>query len=168
MEERITVGQILKPQGIRGEVKIKPLADDPRAVAALGEVFVDGEPVRVLGGRADREAVYLALRGVADRDAAERLRGKTVEARRSDLPLEEGRYFIVDVIGCDVMTTEGRRVGTVADVTPGPTDVYAVRTESGGEILFPLAPGVLVNVDVGAKTVTVDAARFREVTEYAD
>lgn len=168
MSERVTAGLILKPQGIRGEVKIKPYLDDPAELAALKEIYISGAPVRVLGGRADADAVYLALSGVADRNAAETLRGKTVEVRRDQIALEEGRYFIVDVLGCAVVTTAGTRVGEVTDITPAPTDIYTVRTADGREILFPLAPGVLVGVDVAAKTVTVDDRRFREVTEYAD
>ena len=92
MENRITVGHVLKPQGIRGEVKIKPCLDDGAMLLDLETVYVGGKPMRILGGRADSEAVYVSLKGVADRNAAETLRGAAVEADREDLPLEEGRH----------------------------------------------------------------------------
>jgi len=167
MDDRITVGHVLKPQGIRGEIKIKPCLDDGAILLDLQQIYLNGKPMRILGGRADEDAVYLALRGVADRNAAELLRGAVVEVDRDDLPLEEGRYFIVDVLGCEVVTTTGRVVGTVKDITPAPCDIYTVSTPLG-EFMFPLAPGVLVDVDLKNKKVVVDDARFREVSEYAD
>lgn len=167
MDDRITVGHVLKPQGIRGEIKIKPCLDDGAMLLDLEQIYLNGKPMRILGGRADAEAVYLALRGVADRNAAELLRGAVVEADRDDLPLDEGRYFIVDVLGCEVVTTAGRVIGTVKDITPAPCDIYTVSAPSG-EFMFPLAPGVLVDVDLENKKVVVDDARFREVSEYAD
>lgn len=70
---------------------------------------------------------YLGLRGVPDRNAAELLRGKEVEAERDDAPpLDEGTYYIVDLIGCEVSDESGKVYGTLTDVTSLASDVYTV------------------------------------------
>ena len=100
MRETIVIGEVTKPQGIRGEVKVKPLLDDAAAFCALRCVCIGGAEYKGLSARADAQAAYLALSGVANRNAAELLRGKEVLAARQDLPaLEEGRYYIVDNVG---------------------------------------------------------------------
>ena len=97
MQEQIVIGEVLKPQGIRGEVKVKPLVDDPADLKKVRKVFIGGAEYKVLSARTDAQAAYFALSGVADRNAAELLRGRQVLADRADLPaLDEGR----SVFGC--------------------------------------------------------------------
>ena len=86
MQDKIVIGEILKPQGIRGELKIKPLLDDVALVKKFRKVYIGGAEYKVLSARYDTGAAYLALSGVADRNAAELLRGKEVEALRADAP----------------------------------------------------------------------------------
>lgn len=128
MQDKIVIGQILKPQGIRGELKIKPLLDDVALVKKFKKVFVGGTEYKVLSARFDASAAYLALSGVADRNAAELLRGKEVEVLRADAPaLEEGRYYIVDVIGCSVIADTGERLGEITDILSAHTDIYVMQ-----------------------------------------
>ena len=102
-----------------------------------------GKEYRVLAARAGGGFAYLTLAGVADRNAAELLRGKEVEALREEAPApEEGRYYIVDLVGCEVVTETGARLG---------------------EIVFPAAEGVIAAVDVENKIITVNEKRFYEV-----
>lgn len=163
MRETIVIGQVTKPQGVRGELKLRPLLDDVSAIRTLKSVRIGGAEYKVLSARFDAAAAYLVLSGIADRDAAERLRGKEVEVLRADLPaLEEGRYYIVDVVGCAVCTAEGRRLGTVADVIPAHTDIYVLQAGEK-QYLFPAADGVVLGVDVEAQVMTVDEKRLGEV-----
>ena len=123
MQDKIVIGEILKPQGIRGELKIKPLLDDAALIKKFKKVYIGGAEHKVLSARVDPNAAYLALSGVADRNAAELLRGKEVEALRADAPaLEEGRYYIVDVIGCAVVTNSGERLGEIVDILSAHTN----------------------------------------------
>lgn len=163
MRETIVIGEVLKPQGIRGEIKVRPLLDDIADMRRFRRLLIGGTEYKVLSCRTDAQAAYLALSGVADRDAAEGLRGKSVEALRSDAPaLEEGRYYIVDIVGCAVFTEEGEPLGTIADVLPAHTDIYVLQ---GGrrEVLFPAADGVVTDVDVENKRLTVNKKRLYEV-----
>ena len=163
MTQTLNVGEILKPQGVRGEVKVKPLLDDAADMRHFKKVYIGGKEYKVLSCRADAQAAYLALSGVADRDAAELLRGKQIEALRADAPaLEEGRYYIVDIVGCDVIADSGERLGQIADVIPAHTDIYVLHNGEK-EGMFPAADGVILEVDTESKIITVDKKRFFEV-----
>ena len=163
MQQTIVIGQVLKPQGVRGEVKVKPLLDDIADIKHIPRVTIAGKEYKVLSARCDASFAYLGLAGVPDRDAAELLRGKDVEAAREDVPAPpEGRFYIVDVIGCTVCTAEGETLGKVTNVLPAKTDIFVM--ESGGrEWMFPAADGVIAEIDVEKGAVTVDRKRFGEV-----
>ena len=163
LDAYLMIGEVLKPQGVRGEVKVKPLLDDAADMRHFKKVYIGGKEYKVLSCRADAQAAYLALSGVADRDAAELLRGKQIEALRADAPaLEEGRYYIVDIVGCDVIADSGERLGQIADVIPAHTDIYVLHNGEK-EGMFPAADGVILEVDTESKIITVDKKRFFEV-----
>lgn len=163
MEKTLTVAQILKPQGIRGEIKVKALTDSAEDLSAFARVFIDGAEYKLLRVRPQGDCAFITLKGIADRNAAELLRGKDVVALREDAPpLPEGRYYLVDVIGCEVITDGGRRLGSICDITPAKTDIYVVDTGER-QVPFVAAEGVLISVDVESKTVTVDEKKFNEV-----
>ena len=163
MTDTLTVGIVLKPQGIRGELKVKPYTDAAEDFAAFRRVFLDGEEYKVLSVRTGGGAVFLGLRGVADRNAAELLRGKEVVIPRSEAPEpEEGRYYVADLLGCDIVTEGGKVLGKLKDVRQASTDVYTL-FDGSRDILFPVADGVVVAVDVENGTITVNEKRFYEV-----
>lgn len=163
MTDTLTVGVVLKPQGIRGELKVKPYTDTAEDFAAFRRVFLDGEEYKVLSVRTGGGAVFLGLRGVADRNAAELLRGKEVVIPRSEAPEpEEGRYYVADLLGCDIVTEGGKVLGKLKDVRQASTDVYTL-FDGSRDILFPVADGVVVTVDVENGTITVNEKRFYEV-----
>ena len=164
MDDKLTVAVILKPQGIRGEIKVKALCDSAEDLLGLKRVFIDGTEYSVMGARGQGDFAYLSLRGVFDRNAAELLRGKEVEALRSDMPeLPEGTYYIADLTGCAVLTEQGEVIGEVTSVTPAQTDIYTLATPSG-EVSFAAAEGVISSVDVENKKITVNKKRFKEVS----
>lgn len=163
-KDRITVAIVLKPQGIRGEVKVKAMTDSAEDLTAFKSVLIDGEEYSVLSARTQGEFAYLGLKGIADRNAAELLRGKDVEVAREDMPdLPEGRYYIADLIGCSVINERGDVLGAVASVTPARTDIFTL-VRDGREIMFPAADGVITEVDAAAKKIIVNNKRFREVS----
>ncbi len=160
----LTVATVLKPQGIRGEVKVKVHLDNAEDLKKIRQVFISGEKYAVLNVRAAGEFAYVALRGVADRNAAELLRGKEIDALREDCPpLPEGRYYIGDLTGCKVVFSNGGEVGEVISVTPAKTDIFTLETPNG-ELSFAAAEGVIDGVDLENKIITVDKKRFKEVS----
>ena len=164
MEQKISIGAVLKPQGIRGEIKVKVFLDSAEDLKNFRRVFVGGEEFQIMSVRAQGEFAYVVLRGIADRNAAELLRGKDIEVYHSELPEPpDGRYYIADLTGCEVVTANGEAIGTVVSVTPAKTDVYTLETPKG-EVSFAAAEGVIESVDVENKRITVNKKRFKEVS----
>ena len=85
--DRLIIGEVLKPQGIRGELKIKTFTDFPEDVKAFGTVYIDNVAYKILSFRVGTDgAAYVGLRGIPDRNAAELFRGKKLEGDREDAP----------------------------------------------------------------------------------
>lgn len=163
MENKLIIGEVLKPQGIRGELKVKPFTDSAENFRGLKRVFLDGEEYKVLSVRVGGDAVFLGLRGVPDRNAAETLRGKEVSVPRDEAPEpEEGRYYIADLIGSEVVTQEGKPLGTLVFIRQAQTDIYTL-AQGEKEILFPAVKGVITDIDLIRKRITVCEKRFNEV-----
>lgn len=163
MEERLLVGEILKPQGIRGEVKVRPFTDSADDFKQFKKVVIDETEYKILSARSADGCVFLGFRGVPDRNAAELLRGKNIYLLREDAPQpKEGSYYIVDLLGSRVVTETGKELGTLLDVRQAATDIYTLDM-GGKEVLFPVAKGVVLSVDVEEKIITVDEKRFYEV-----
>ena len=160
---RLVIGEVLKPQGIRGELKIKTYTDAPQDVKAFGTVYIDEKPYKILSFRTDGTAAYVGLRGIPDRNAAELFRGKKLEGDRDDAPaLEEGQYYIVDIIGLSCESEEGELLGTVVDVATLSSDIYTIE-KNGKKILFPAVNGVVVKVDLQNGKLIVDKKKFDEI-----
>ena len=161
---RLVIAEVLKPQGIRGEIKVKTFTDAPENVKAFKTVYIDDKPYKILSFRVGNDgAAYLGLRGVPDRNAAELLRGKTLEGERDDGPLlEEGQYYIVDIIGLSCETETGETLGKVVDIRNLSSDIYTIE-KAGKRILFPAVKGVIKRVDLENKKLIVDKAIFDEI-----
>ena len=165
--DRLIIGEVLKPQGIRGELKIKTFTDYPEDVKAFKTVYIDDTPYKILSFRVGTDgAAYIGLRGIPDRNAAEFFRGKKLEGERDDAPeLEEGQYYIVDIIGLSCETESGETLGTIVDVQNLASDVYTIE-KAGKRILFPAVKGVVRQVDLQNKKLIVDKKIFDEIAVY--
>ncbi len=169
MQENLKIGVIVKPQGIKGEVKIQPFTDDINRFKKLKEVIIEDKVYKVLNAVIGGGTVFLSLSGIADRNTAETFRGKFLFVTRENaVPLEDGRYFIVDIIGCALKTDSGETVGEIIDVFSARTDVFTVKCVDGKIMRFPFLKDMIVNVDVSKKTVTVYEKRLKEVSCYED
>lgn len=151
MQEYLEVGKIINKRGLRGEVKVECYCDDVGVLCALETVFLDkrGErAVRVLSAKPYKGYVYLMLSGVNSCDAADALRGKSLYARREDIPLEEGKNFIVELIGLPVIDVDSGVVyGELTDVfNRGASDIYTVEKD-GKEYYMPAVPEFVIKVD---------------------
>jgi len=165
--DRLIIGEVLKPQGIRGELKVKTFTDFPEDVKSFGTVYIDDKPYKILSFRVGVDgAAYIGLRGIPDRNAAELFRGKKLEGDREDAPpLEEGRYYIVDILGLSCETEDGEFLGTVKDIRNLSSDIYTIE-KAGKNILFPAVNGVVVKVDLDDKKLIINKAKFDEMAVY--
>ena len=78
-------------------------------------------------------------------------------------PLPEDRFYIADLTGCAVVASSGEEIGEVVSVTPARTDIYTITTTKG-EVSFAAAEGVIEEIDVQSKKITVNEKRFKEVS----
>ncbi len=153
MKERyLEAGKIVNTHGIAGEVKILPWADSPEFLLDFDTLYIDGKPVRLLSARVHKNCVLARLEGVDDVNAAMRLRDRTVYIDREDAELEDGAFFLADLMGLEVRDADtGAVLGRIEDIlTPPASNVYVVR---GGERehLIPAVPAFIreTNVDGG-------------------
>jgi 16S rRNA processing protein RimM len=169
MVETLKIGLIVKPQGIKGELKVQPLTDDINRFRKLKEVIIDDKTYKVLNTVIGGNVVFISINGVADRNVAESFRGKFLRVTRENaIPLEEGRYFVVDIIGCEVVTDKGQEVGKVIEVTSARTDVFTLTCPNGKIMRFPFLNDLVLSVDVQNKKITVSEKRLEEVSCYED
>ena len=169
MQKTFKIGLVVKPQGIRGELKVQPLTDDINRFKKLKTVLIDEETYRVTRVSIGGGTVILSLDGVTDRNVAELFRGKFLVVERADaVELEKDNYFIADIIGCTLLTDDGQKIGEIIDVTSARTDVFTVKSGDDKIIRFPFLKDLLVSVDIENEKVTVKAKRFAEVACYED
>ena len=144
---------------MRGVVRVEILSDDPARFALGSVVYVEGSdaPLTVREMRADGPGLLVGFEEVADRNAAELLRDKYLEAEVEAGDLQEGRYYWHDIIGCRVVSTAGEELGEIADVfRVGESEVYEVHGPRG-EILVPAVESVVKELAPAEKRVVVDA-----------
>jgi 16S rRNA processing protein RimM len=156
----IAIGRVVRPHGLRGEVRVASLSDLPDRLRKLGRVLVekpDGTllDLTIQDARGSPDAAILKFRGVDSFEQAESLRGAFLVVPREELPpLPDGTFYVFDLIGFEVRTEEGQPVGTVRDVLRFPANDAYVVGRPGGEILIP-AVRDFVRIDTGAKTIFV-------------
>ncbi len=143
-EKKIPLAAVAGAHGIKGEVRLKLFSDSSVSLARHSKLFVGGAARRLLNVRDGGKFAIARFDGVADRTAAEGLRGSLVEIDRTDLPpLEEGEYYHADLIGIPCVDREGRPLGSVVAVENfGAGDLLEVEDESGQRSLIPFKPGI--------------------------
>ena len=160
----LIIGQVIRPHGLRGELKVSVLTDDPGRFGLLHRVFVgreDEEPETwsVESYRMDKGAVLLKLGGCSDRTTAETLRGLLVQIpREAALPLEEGEYYEHQILDLEVWTAGGEHLGRVSQIiVTGANDVYVVQSSDPRrkETLIPAIKDVVLEVDLEAGRLVV-------------
>lgn len=163
MSTLVSIGRIGRPHGVTGETYLDHCPLDPAQLEALGPLTWRrrGEGDRVLRVDAVRHAVprlLVRFEGFATREQVAELTNGEVLVDRATLPdAGPGVAYAFQLVGLEVRTVEGRRLGTVADVLmPGPHAIYVVHGEGGREILVPVVEPVVRRVDLEAGLVTVD------------
>ena len=151
----LEVGQIVGTHGVRGTMRVKPWSDDSDFLSDFKRVYLDkGETeLKVSSAKAHGNVTLLDIKGVDSIEKAEGLRGKVLMVNRDDIALPEGRYFVDELIGCNVTDADtGENLGTITDVSKtGANDVWHI-TRDNTEYLVPAIPSVIVSVDVEKET----------------
>lgn len=160
----LVVGQIVAPHGIRGEVKVEVMSDNPDRFKTGAELYLsstpegtDARPVKLATSRPHQNRMLVRLSSTADRNAAEQLRGLYLLIPEAEaMALGEHENFAHDLIGLRVETTAGEALGEIVEIVFTPAnDVYVARGEAG-EVLLPATREVVRSVDLAARTMVVE------------
>ena len=172
-QDYLLLGEIVRPQGIRGEVKVRHYTDDPERFYDLDVVFLKrGESydeMTVTDARVQGDDVYLKLEGIDDRNEAEKLRNIQLWVDRDNaVELGEDEVFIADILGAKAYDTKGNEIGVLQDVlTPGGVDVFVFKTKKG-TLMTPALKEVLLVMDAEEGRIVLDEAKLEEVGLYED
>jgi 16S rRNA processing protein RimM len=152
----LQVGEILRPHGVRGEVRMRVVTSYPERIPDLTRVYLARDPFdprprqhEIESVRFHHEVALVTFKGVEDRDEADRLRGLAVMVALEDaVPLAEGEVYLFELIGMRAVTEDGQDVGEIADVLEiGPNDTYLIRSDTYGEYTIPDVPQFIVRID---------------------
>lgn len=143
-DKRVALAAVAGAHGVKGEVRLKLFSDSAASLAQHENVYLGGVPRRLLFARDGGKTAVARFEGVADRSAAEALRGSLVEVDRSALPpLDEGEYYHADIVGLPCVDREGNAVGIVAAVENyGAGDLLEIELLEGKRSLIPFRDGI--------------------------
>ena len=150
--EYLPAGKIVNTHGFRGTVKLESWCDAPQILASLDQVWFCKSGVytsrRVLHASVFKQFVLMDLEGIESEESANALRGTEVFAARDDLPVDEGSFFIADLIGLPVKHADtGAILGKLVDVnTANARDLYVVKNQKG-EFYVPAVPEFITHID---------------------
>ncbi len=155
----IETGRIVGTHGIKGEMRVQPWCDSPDFLTQFKTLYLDDfgkTSIKITFSRAHGNICLIKVKGVDTIEAAEALRGKILFIDRKDCKLEEGRYFVDDIIGCSVYDTESNFLyGIVSDVSQtGANDVWHI-TSDGKEYLLPNIPQFVKFVDINNEIIKI-------------
>ena len=161
MLEYLEIGKIVNTHGVKGELKVFPLTDNPERYKKLKGAYISdaqGNMVyhEFMQVRFFKNFVLLTLKDITDMNQAEGLKNKILLVNRKDaVKLPEDTYFICDLIGCDIYENNSK-IGTIGDVLQtGSNDVYVIKRENLKDLLLPAIKDVILNVDIDSGRIDV-------------
>ncbi len=165
--EKLEVFEVVKPQGIKGELKARILGDSIYSVNKIKTIYdVDGKEYLVknvkdaFGGFA-----FISLNGIVTRNDAELLRGKIFSANKSDIKKDKSSYFISDLKGLRIIV-DGEEFGVVLDVLQSNVDMFKIQLLNGNIAYFPFLKILNPKVDLDNKTINVEGDKLKDVIYY--
>jgi 16S rRNA processing protein RimM len=160
----LLIGEILRPHGVKGELRVRVLTDYPERLTQLKTVYTSTnpddehpQPRKVKHVRMHQDYALMTLQDVSSRNEAEFFRGLFVMVDLADaVPLEEDELYLFQLIGMEVETESGKKLGVISDVLEtGANDVYIVDSPEYGQILIPVTDETLIETDTDANRVVM-------------
>lgn len=160
MDNRLEIGKIVNTHGLKGEIKVIPWTNTPEVFEDIEYIYVKGREEAkfdISNIKYQKNNIILRLKGINDISEAEKLKNSIITADREQLgELEEGEYYITDLIDCTVEAEDGSVYGLVKDViNTGSSDIYVVKRDEMKDLLIPVIDDVVLNIDIEAKRITV-------------
>lgn len=173
MKDYLMVAEVLKPQGVRGEVKLKPYTSDAGSFAGWKTLFLyDGKEYSPVPSRVTRihdGFVYTFLGNCTSVEDAEKFRGRELFIDRAHAdPGDPDAHFIADLIGCEALDENGTVIGSLTEVLQyGTVDTWVFKTPHG-TMMAPALLAVFPKVDVRAGKILVNTGKLQEVAVFED
>jgi 16S rRNA processing protein RimM len=157
----VTVGNIVGVFGLRGEVKVEPWSSFPERFAKTEILFAGPKhtPYRVLGAHPHKQHILLQLEGITSVEAAERLLGQALSIPAEQIhELPDDSFYLHDLIGLEVVHTNGRKLGIVKDVlVTGGIDLFVITSKrSGQDMLLPAVKEFIKSINIPSGVLEVD------------
>lgn len=160
-QEYLEIGKIVNTHGVKGEVKVIPLTDDPERFLKLKKVYMDKvtsvEFIEIENVRFHKNFVILKFKGINDLNTAETLKELYLKIDRENaVKLPKDSYFVCDLIGCEVFDDKGSSLGILNEILKtGSNDVYCVGQENGKPLLIPALKSVVKEISIETKKIIV-------------
>ncbi len=158
----IETGEIISVHGLKGEVKVYPWADTPQFLEEFDTFYIKKNKMHyrslhAINVRAHKNVVLIEFEGIDNVELARNLIGKVLYLDRDEIELEEGTYFVADLIDCKVINHETEEeIGVVTDVKfLGASDIYYIKGNDGNDYMFPAVDEFLMGTDIENKTIRV-------------
>ena len=161
MQDYLRVGVVTQTHGVRGEFKVFPTTDDVNRFKKLKKVFVsissEMTEKNVESVKFFKQFVILKLEGIDSMDDAEKIKNADLMVTRKDaVACEEDEYYIADLIGIEVFSDDGEKIGVLKDVySSSANDVYEVLRDDGKSVLLPAVHDCILDVDIKGGKMTV-------------
>ncbi len=166
MEQRFVIGKILKPKGLKGELKVSSYLDDIYFFETLDCLYLDGKNLKlnIKSLKVRQDKVYLFFEGYDTVESVDDFRNTEISVLQEDAPkLNEGEFFVGDILGAIVKDENGTIIGELEEIKNyGSTDVYTLKNK-GKEIMFTEVEGLIETVDLEEKEIVVNSKILAEV-----
>lgn len=152
----IKIAKIVGVHGLIGEVKTFPYTDDLADFKAYKKIYVDDEELEIESQKIASKFIVLKLKGFDSIDDVKRLINKDAYIDKADRPsLDEGNYYISDLIGLEVYSDEQEHIGSVKDLITTSANHVLVVDHEGKDALIPFVKAFIKDVDIDNKRITV-------------
>lgn len=154
----LSVGFLRRPHGVRGEIIMDLHTDFPERMKKGRKLFIgdDRKPMILTNVRPHQSGLLVKFRDVDTPEDAGLYRNQWVYVQTKDVPLPEGQHYKHELLGLKVVDETGNPLGELVEILEtGANDVYVVRDNSGKEILLPNIPSVVLDLDLGTRTMYV-------------
>lgn len=158
MDKQIVIGKIIAPHGVRGEFRLMPLTETPQRYLEMKKLLLEnGKELTIISARFHKNMILIKTEEITSMDEVDLLRGQSVVVNTEDLPpLEDGRFYVADLIGFAVVTLENEDVGKLSDViTTGSNDVFVVKSAEGKDVMIPAIDTHIKEIDTKSRTIKV-------------
>ncbi len=163
MDKQIVIGKIVAPHGVRGDIRILPLTEKPEQFLDLDYLLLpDARRLTIKEARFHKRMVLIKTEEIKTMNEAELLRGKNVLIYSEDLPqLEDGQFYVADLIGLPVFDEQGKQIGTFKDsLSTGSNDVYVIAVPNDKDILLPALKIYVREINLAEKRIVVSLPQW--------